>query len=131
MTMKEKISWTTSLFYPWHRGKGMRGSSQRRLKKSLQSSRKKTVGCVWHHASTERTEFQEEEKAVITRPHFYSQSRSQASPLLLGSVLVISYQGFENSLLSFPQLCESGCLGTHCCGVRETLRNSCCLSEFR
>ena len=68
--------------------------------------------------------FQEEEKAVIARPHFYSQSRSQASPLLLGSVLVISYQGFENSLLSFPQLCETGCLGTHLCGVREMLRNS-------
>lgn len=36
MNMKQKISWTTSLFYPWHRGKEMRGSSQRRLRKSGQ-----------------------------------------------------------------------------------------------
>lgn len=32
MNMKEKISWTTSLFYPRHRGKERRGSSQRRLR---------------------------------------------------------------------------------------------------
>ena len=41
---------------------GKEDSVQRRLKKSLQSSREKTIGCVWHHASIERTGLQEEEK---------------------------------------------------------------------
>ena len=41
---------------------GKEDSVQRRLKKSVQSSREKTIGCVWHHASIERTGLQEEEK---------------------------------------------------------------------
>ena len=41
---------------------GKEDSVQRRLKKSLQSSREKTIGCVWHHASIERIGLQEEEK---------------------------------------------------------------------
>ena len=36
------------------------------------------MGCVWHRASTERTEFQEEEKALHERG--CHQTRSQQAP---------------------------------------------------
>lgn len=65
MTMKEKISWTTSLFYPWHRGKEMRGSSQRRLKKSGQGCRgRKGMRTSWgcYHESQMKEVFQDHVK---------------------------------------------------------------------